>query len=204
MQKIQHSYIFARKKMSRLDTLFIDFSGKHGYYTAYNKQSKAKYKVDLEDFIYLESFNVMSGYDEKHGWIASNPLKDVQQEKVSVYTQHNGTIASGLYAEIKDRLPQSAKFALQIYGCYATESNVLLQITLARTALQSWINFTLKNPHYVRSTIKIEDPKLMGKGENKYYVPNFSCVLTTAEQEIQAQKIWPLYCDYRATFYQNS
>jgi hypothetical protein len=187
--------------MENTRQIFIEFSAKNGYFQFYDVKSKIKSKINLEKFVFFESFSAISGYDPKLGWIASNPIKDKQSEIMEVRTQNQGIIARGAYYDINTKLPEAAKMSVQIYGCIVSENPHILQLNLVKTGLKSWIEFTNKNPKYYQKTIKIEEPKFIQRADVGYYIPMFDCEPSNETEDTISKNLWSHYLDIRKSFY---
>lgn len=190
-------------------TRWFEFAGgaDGGFVRYYDKD--AEKQVPLGDaekggkfvFILLDEMATVKGWhDPSESGIFANEVKDTRQDTLVVRSFKGGELASGLYAEIKDKIVASGGHFVS--SCYiAYKDGEILRIGNIRfkgAALSAWMDFKKDCPtkkdaagksikaFYV-DAVKIEGFEQGKKGSIIYRVPKFS--LTPLSEETNKQAI---------------
>lgn len=177
-----------------------------GFVRYYDKE--AKKDVPLGDaekggkfvFLLLDELATVNGWhDPSESNIFANEVRDTRQDTLVVKSFKGGELASGLYAQIKDRI--GAVGGHFVSSCYlAYKDGDVMQIGNIRfkgAALSAWMEFkkqcqTKKDASgksvkaYYLDAVKIEGFEQMKKGGTTFRVPVFGLVPLSEESNKQA------------------
>lgn len=104
--------------------------GRYGF-SMYDREEKKNTPFAQFDFIVLEVYAGVSGYDGESVSFWSSRAKDTRTEPLTVYaSNHEGPIAKGLYKQIKDALPKGAKYT-KFVKAYCLQLKQTVEITLS-------------------------------------------------------------------------
>lgn len=177
-----------------------------GFVRYYDKE--AEKNVELGDmsggkfsFILLDELATVKGWhDASESGIFSNEVRDTRQDILVVRSFKGGELASGLYANIKDRIVAvGGHFTASCYIAYKDDAGTLRigNIRFKGAALGIWMDFK-KQCHskkdaagknvkaFYIDAIKIEGFEQMKKGGTTFRVPKFSLAPISEETNKQA------------------
>ena len=178
-------------------TRFMEWSGSDGSVSYFDKtlgEKGAKVNVPLPfTFIPLDMLATVSGFNDASGsGIWSNEIKmDTFKTAILNVKDKNGTIAKGLYADIKDSVAaKGGKFTQSVYVAYKDENGALKigNIKFKGASLTggkrkegskevevgAWMEFTKGNKVLGKAISISKDETPCRKGSNAYYIPKFS------------------------------
>lgn len=147
----------------------------------YDKEAQKEVEQKLPfSFIVLDELNTITGYSESlRSGFWSNEVRNLQNDTLVVKAKSGSgarTIASGLYAQISDKLKaEGAKYTKSVYIAYKDDTGELQigHIKIAGSALSAWIEFTGKYNVEQCAVFITDEPKLSKKGSNYYFAPVF-------------------------------
>jgi hypothetical protein len=155
-------------------TKYITWAGGSNELVYFDKESQTKVAIPLPcTFVVLDTLATIRGYnDADECGIYANEVRNVVTEDFVVRTFGNKarkvrgkTLATGKYRDIKGNL-EGGKFATSVY---AYMNNELVNIVVYGSALNAWIDATIKTDgHQVIWGAAIEPSK---KGATKYFIP---------------------------------
>lgn len=171
-----------------------------GFARWYNKETKEHVPVENFVFILLDELATVSGWhDASESAIFANEVRDTRQDTLVVKSFKGGELASGLYAQIKDRIAAvGGHFVSSSYIAYKGEEGLKLgNIRFKGAALSTWMEFKKQCPTKKDSTgksvkafyvdaIKISGYEQQKKGGTTFRVPKFGLVPLTEESNKQA------------------
>jgi hypothetical protein len=156
---------------------WFEWNGEHGVVRYYDKEAKRNVDVGADFmFLLLDQLGSVGGWhDASDSAIYSNAVKDTRQETLIVKSSKGGTIAQGLYRDIKDRVGTAGgHFVANCYIAYKSEFNGL-SIGVLRfkgAALKTWMDFTKANRGVLyEKAIKIKGFTEGKKGKVTFRVP---------------------------------
>jgi len=164
----------------------------------YDKEKKENVDVgDKFTFLLLDELSSVKGWhDASDSGIYSNEVRDTRQDVLVVKSFKGGELASGLYANIRDRVGNfGGHFVMSCYIAYRNENGgySLGNIGFKGAALNAWVEFKKSCPtkngrkaFYV-DAIKIDGFDEGTKGRVTYRVPHFK--LTPVSDEANASAI---------------
>lgn len=165
---------------------WFEWNGEHGWVRYYDKDKKETIDVPLPfKFLLLDELGSVRGWhDASKSGIYSNEVRDTRTDVLVVKSFKHGTLAEGLYKDIKDRVNTlGGQF---VANCYiAFKDNGELKIASLRfkgAALGAWMEFRKAN----RSALYEDAVEISGftegkKGRITYRMPAFSTCDVSAE-----------------------
>ena len=102
-------------------------------FSYYDKEKQQKYLVDKFTFAVLEVYSKITGKDGQGYMYWSNPVKDSRTEQFRVMMSGiERPIETGLYSQIKERLPQGVGFHLHFLA-FCVELDKVVEIKMSAT-----------------------------------------------------------------------
>lgn len=177
-----------------------------GFVRYYNKDTEQKVALgDAEKggkFVFLlldEMATVKGWHDPSESGIFANEVRDTRQDTLVVRSFKGGDIASGLYANIKDKIGASGgHFVSSCYIAYKDGEVLRIgNIQFKGAALSTWMEFKKSCPTkkdasgksvkaYYLDAVKIEGFEQLKKGATTYRIPKFGVLATSEETNKQA------------------
>lgn len=125
---------------------WFEWNGEAGTVRYYDKDAKKNVDVGSEfTFILLDQLGSVRGWhDTSQSGIYSNEVKDTRQETLIVKAFKGGTLAEGIYKDIKDRVTAvGGQFVANCYIAFKNGGNELEigSIRFKGAALSAWMEF---------------------------------------------------------------
>jgi hypothetical protein len=124
---------------------WFEWNGEHGVVRYYDKDKKENVDVGHDfTFILLDQLGSVRGWhDASDSGIYSNEVKDTRQEVLIVKSFKGGTLAEGVYKDIKDRVnAQGGQFVANLYIAFKHNGALAIgSLRLKGAALGSWMEF---------------------------------------------------------------
>ncbi len=165
---------------------WFEWNGEHGKVRYYDKDAKANIDVPLPfSFLLLDEVASVRGWhDASESGIYSNEVKDTRTDTLVVKSFKGGTLAEGLYKDIKDRV--NTLGGSFVANCYiAFKDNGMLSIGSLRfkgSALGAWMEFRKANRSGLfESAVNIVAFKEGKKGRIVFRVPTFELKAVSAD-----------------------
>jgi hypothetical protein len=162
---------------------WFEWHGEQGTLRYYDKDTKQQVEVGNDfTFILLDQLGSVRGWhDASDSGIYSNEVKDTRQEVMIVKSFKGGTIAEGIYKEIKDRCNSAGgQFVANLYIAFKGADGGLDigSLRLKGAALGAWMEFTKAHRGDIYSkAVRIKGYTEGKKGRITFRVP----VLTVAD-----------------------
>jgi hypothetical protein len=190
-------------------TRWFEFaSGADGGFVRYYDKDQEK-QIALGDatnggkfvFILLDELATVKGWhDPSESGIFANEVRDTRQDTLVVKAFKGGELASGLYANIKDRIVAvGGHFVASCYIAIKGDGGALQigNIRFKGAALSVWMEFKKQCPSkkdsngksvkaYYVDAVKIDGFEQLKKGGTTYRVPKFSLAPLSEETNKQA------------------
>jgi hypothetical protein len=177
-----------------------------GFVRYYDKDAEKQIPLgDAENggkfvFILLDELATVKGWhDPSESSIFANEVRDTRQDTLVVKSFKGGELASGLYANIKDRIVAvGGHFVSSCYIAYKDGADLKLgNIRFKGAALSAWMDFKKECPSkkdasgksvkaYYVDAVKIEGFEQQRKGGTTFRVPKFSLAPLSADTNLQA------------------
>lgn len=177
-----------------------------GFVRYYDKEAEKNIPLgDAENggtfvFILLDELATVSGWhDPSESAIFANEVRDTRQDTLVVKSFKGGELASGLYAQIKDRIGAvGGHFVSSCYIAYKDGDGLKLgNIRFKGAALGAWMDFKKQCPTkkdaggksvkaYYVDAIKIAGFEQQKKGGTTFRIPKFVLVPLSEETNKQA------------------
>lgn len=176
--------------------------GDQGYVEWYDKDAKENRRVDgAFTFLLLDELSTVKGWHEaSESSIYANEVRDLRQETLVVRSFKGGELATGLYADIRDKIvAKGGHYHDSIYIAYKEgESLKLGNLGLKGAALSAWMEFKKSAPSkkgadgkslkaYFVDAVTIGGYLDGKKGGTKFRTPTFA--LKTVSEETNAQAV---------------
>jgi len=163
-----------------------------GHVKYYDKEEEKSVKVDLPfTFLVLDELATIKGFnDDANAGLYSNEVKDTRNQPMTVSIFGKGEVASGLYADIKDKVKsKGGKFASSVYIAAKIDGELkIANITFVGSSVSQWMDFKKAHGKAIYDNAVViqayEDRK---KGRTDYRAPLFS--LKDCSQETQDQAV---------------
>jgi hypothetical protein len=171
----------------------MEWNGSKGLVRYYDKTAKANIDLPLPlTFLVLDELSTIRGWSDANGCgIYSNEIRDTTKDPLLVKPyKGGGTIAEGLYRDIKDKVAASgASFIASVYVAYkATDGSLKLgNLQLGGAALNAWIEFRKANHGDILTKAIQITGKVQGqKGAIIFQSPTFAILPVTDQTQQQA------------------
>lgn len=162
-----------------------------GFIRWYNKDTKENVKVEgVFTFLLLDQLSTVKGWHEaSESSIYANEVRDTRQEALVVRSFKGGELASGIYANIRDRIvAQGGHYHASLYLAYKEGDELKIgNLGLKGAASGAWMEFKKTAGKKINTdAVKIAGFDQLKKGGTTYRVPKFALVPTTPETNAQA------------------
>lgn len=174
-------------------TRWFEWNGEVGNVRYYDKEAKANVEVGLPfTFIVLDELGSVKGWNEasKSG-IYSNEVRDTRQDVLIVKAFKGGTLAEGLYKDIRDHVTSKSvggQFTMNCYIAFKTGQALMMgAIQFKGATLGAWMEF--RKAH--RAEILTKAVRMTGftegkKGRITFRVPVFTLAELAPESNAAA------------------
>jgi hypothetical protein len=173
-------------------TRWFEWNGEHGVVRYYDKEAKKNVDVGSDfTFILLDQLGSVRGWhDASDSGIYSNEVKDTRQDALVVKAFKGGTIAEGIYKDIKDRVNVvGGQFVANCYIAFKGDGGALAigSLRLKGAALGAWMEFCKSHrADLYKKGIRIKGFTEGKKGKAVFRVPNLSTKETSPETDAAA------------------
>lgn len=167
-------------------TRWFDWNGEKGSISYYDKEKKETIAVPLPfTFILLDELATVRGWDDmsKSG-IYSNEVKDTRTDILVVKAFKGGTIAEGIYRDIKDKVNSAGgSYSANCYIAFKNGDGLKIgAIRFKGAALGAWMEFKKGNGRaMIEKAVSIEGSVEGKKGRVIFHVPKFSLMQISNE-----------------------
>ena len=162
-------------------TRWFEWNGERGEISYYDKDAKKSVEVPMPfTFILLDELGSVRGWhDASSSGIYSNEVKDTRQDTLIVKAFKGGTLAEGLYRDIKDRVGSvGGSFHANCYIAFKEGGELQIGVLRCKgAALMAWMEFRKNNrKDFYTKSVKIEGYTEGKKGRITYRMPKFAMV----------------------------
>lgn len=172
---------------------WFEWNGEHGTIRYYDKGTKKNVDVPLPfKFLLLDELASVGGWHEaSQSAIYSNEVRDTRTDTMLVKAFKGGTLAEGLYKDIKDRVNARTVGGHFVANCYiAFKHDGALAIGSLRfkgSALGAWMEFRKANRSFLyNNAIDITGYTEGKKGRIVFRVPTFNTREVSADTNTAA------------------
>ena len=163
-------------------TRWLEWNGENGVVRYYDKDAKKNVDVGTEfGFVLLDELGSVRGWHEpSQSGIYSNEVRDTREDVLIVKSFKGGTLAEGLYKDIKDRV--NAVGGQFVANCYVGVKNgggalSIGSVRFKGAALGAWMEFRKQH----RNELYAKGVRITGftegkKGRITYRMPVFKIV----------------------------
>jgi hypothetical protein len=184
-------------------TRWFEWSGGHdgGFVRWYDKEAKVDVKVEPPfTFLLLDELSTVKGWHEaSESGIYANEVRDTRQVVLVVKSFKGGELASGLYADIRDRVAAiGGYYCASLYVAFKDGADLRLgNLVLKGVAAGAWMEFkrnapTKKTPDgksvraFYVDAVRIASFEEGKKGKVVFRTPVFSLATVSEETNQQA------------------
>lgn len=159
-------------------TRWYEWNGETGVVRYYDKAKKENVEVgDDFTFIMLDELATIKGWHEKSkSGIHSNEVRDTRAQPFVVKAFQGGTLAEGIYQNIKDRVAVvGGKFTANLYIAYKDGKELKIgSIQFSGAALGEWMDFRKANrADLYNKAVRIKGSTEGKKGKITFHTPKF-------------------------------
>ena len=172
---------------------WLEWNGQNGHFVYYDKDAQARRSVLFPfTFWWLDEMKAIGGFDSKgKSRIYSNEIRDTQTDAFIVKSFNSGTLAEGLYKDIKkDVEANDGYYVASVYIAFKRENSdsfMLGNIRFKRAALAAWLDFTKKHGKEIEEkAVTVTGYTEATTGRVTYRVPKFEVTETTAATQSAA------------------
>ena len=155
-------------------TKFLQWKSNDKNFQYWDKSKSENVIINLPlKFQFLEHFHCVKGWNDKSkSAINSNEVKFISKEPLKVYSFKGGTIAEGIYSDIKLNILQAGgKYHRSVYALLNGE---IVNLQFKGAVVSAWSDFLKENENKIEeSWITINSVQDLKKGATKYSVPVF-------------------------------
>ena len=162
-----------------------------GFIRWYNRDTKETVKVEgAFTFLLLDQLSTVKGWhDPSQSGIYANEVKDTRQEVMVVRAFKGGELASGLYADIKEKIgAKGGHYVSSLYLAYKDGDGLKIgNLGLKGAALSAWMDFKKSAGKKLdEQAVTIAGFADERKGGTSFRVPKFALKETSAATNQQA------------------
>lgn len=173
---------------------WFEWNGEAGTVRYYDKDTKRNVDVGSEfTFILLDQLGSVRGWhDPSSSGIYSNEVRDTTQDVLIVKAFKGGTLAEGIYRDIKDKVHAAGgKFVANCYIAFKNGGPLTIgSIRFKGGALNAWVEFTKANrADLYKQAIEIKGYTEGKKGRVVYRVPALKLAALSPESNDAAVKL---------------
>jgi hypothetical protein len=156
---------------------WFEWNGENGVVRYYDREEKKNVVVgDDFTFLLLDQLGSVRGWhDASDSGIFSNEVKDTRQEVMVVKSFKGGTLAEGIYKDIKDRVNAvGGQFVANCYIAFKDDNDTLAigSLRFKGAALSAWMDFSKAHrAELYKKAIRIKGFEEGKKGRIVYRVP---------------------------------
>lgn len=155
---------------------WFEWNGEQGTVRYYDKEQKKNIDVGTKfGFVLLDQLGSVRGWHEaSQSGIYSNEVRDTRQDVLVVKAFKGGTLAEGLYKDIKDRINVAGgQFVANCYLAFKLEDAMAIgSLRFKGAALGAWMDFCKANrPALYKKAIEITEFTEGKKGRVIFRVP---------------------------------
>lgn len=171
---------------------WFEWNGENGVVRYYDKDAKVNVEVGSDfTFILLDQLGSVRGWhDASSSGIYSNEVKDTRQDALVVKAFKGGTLAEGIYKDIKDRINTlGGQFVANCYIAFKNGGDKLAigSLRFKGAALGAWMEFCKNNrADLYKKAIRIHGFTEGKKGRIVFRMPVLSSVELSVETDRQA------------------
>ena len=155
---------------------YLEWKSNDKAFEFYDKEAGEKVKVELPlKFVFLQHYHTVKGWHDASGsGIWSNEVYYIGSEPMTVRAYKGGTIAEGLYKEIKQDIIQfGGKYHRSVY--VMLEDGTIANLSFKGAVVREWSEFFGDNQSLLDNQwIEINASKDQKKGSVKYSTPDFT------------------------------
>lgn len=160
---------------------WFEWNGEHGTINYYDKVKKETVDVPMPfTFILLDELGTVRGWhDASSSGIYSNEVKDTRQDTLVVKAFKGGTLAEGLYRDIKDRVSSlGGSFNANCYIAFKDGGVLTIgAIRFKGASLWAWMEFRKENrKDFYTKSVKMDGFNEGKKGRVTFRTPKFTMV----------------------------
>ena len=159
--------------------LWLEWHGETGAFRTYHRETKTRVTVPLPlTVLVLDQLATVGGWhDASASAIYANEVRDTRTDPMTVKAFKEGTIATGLYREIKETVHAAGgHFVSVVYIALKDEQGVLTlgAIQWKGAALRAWMEFTRDHrAHLYEQAVEVTGYEEGKKGRVVFRVPTF-------------------------------
>lgn len=180
--------------LSNPSTRWMEWNGEKGEVRYYDKEKKENVSMGSEiTFLLLDQLGCVNGWnDPSNSAIFSNEVRDSRQEVMVVKSFKGGTIAEGLYGQIKHQVKAAGgAYHANCYIAYKKDGALSIgSLKLRGAALHAWAEFTkAKRTDLDTKAVRIDGYTEGKKGRIIFRVPIFKTVAASEETNVIAVEL---------------
>jgi hypothetical protein len=171
---------------------WFEWNGEHGAVRFFDREKKQAMECALPfTFLVLDELASVRGWhDQSDSGIYSNEVRDTRTDLLVVKAFKGGTIAEGLYKDIKDRANSAGgQFVTNCYIAFKNGGGKLSigSLRLKGAALNAWVDFRKANRSALyEGAISITKFTEGKKGRITFRVPTFEAKAISSETQAEA------------------
>jgi hypothetical protein len=164
---------------------FIEWKSNDRVFSYYDRDKKENVAIPLPfKFVFLKEMVTIKGWhDASESGIFSNEVKFTSKEELDVKSFKGGSIAKGLYKDIKQKVVEAGgRYHKSVYVMLA--DGTLANLSFKGSVVKAWGDFSEKCKNRLPlEWITIKDVTEGKKGSIKYTTPNFWFSGTTSNND---------------------
>lgn len=184
---------------------WFEWNGEHGNIRYYDKEAKKNVDVPLPfAFLLLDQLGSVRGWhDPSESGIYSNEVKDTRSDVLLVKSFKGGTLAEGIYKDIKDRV--NAVGGQFVANCYIAFKNggelAIGSLRFKGAALGAWMEFTKQHrADLYKKAITIHAYTEGKKGRITFRMPELKVTDTSPETDKRAVELDKAFQEWLAGY----
>ena len=155
---------------------YLEWKSNDKSFEFYDKEAGEKVKVDLPlKFVFLQHYHTVKGWnDASQSGIWSNEVYYIGSEPMTVRAFKGGTIAEGLYKDIKQDITNAGgKYHRSVY--VMLEDGTIANLSFKGAVVREWSEFFGENQSLLDNQwVEVNAAKDQKKGSVKYSTPEFT------------------------------
>ena len=155
---------------------YLEWKSNNKSFEFYDKSAGEKVEVSLPlKFVFLQHYHTVKGWnDASQSGIWSNEVYYIGSEPMTVRAYKGGTIAEGLYKDIKQDITNAGgKYHRSVY--VMLEDGTIANLSFKGAVVREWSEFFRDNQSLLDNQwIEVNTAKEQKKGSIKYSTPEFT------------------------------
>lgn len=172
---------------------YLEWSSDEKAFRFYNRETRENelFNHDLKFLVLKEMHTVKGWHDKSQSGIFANEVKEIGKEALEVKSFKGGTLARGIYKDIKDIISNvGGRYVKSVYAML--EDGTIVNFAFKGAVVQQWGDtFNKARRRFADEWVILDTIEEKQKGKVRYTVPSFKFGgVISDEAEVLADKVY--------------